>query len=71
VNKEVAAMGASLVAQYATLGPYDFLNILEASDNETIQRIAMELGSRGTVQTLTFPAMKLEDFIKSIKGTKR
>lgn len=71
VNKEVAAMGAKLIAQYATLGLYDFLNILEAPDTETIQKVAMELGSRGTVQTLTFPATKLEDFIKSIKGSKK
>ncbi len=67
VNKEVEAMGAKVVAQYALLGPYDFCNILEAPDNETICRVAIELGSRGTLQTLTMAAMTLDDFIASLK----
>ena len=71
VNKEVEEMGLKVLAQYATMGQYDFLNILEAPDNETIQKVAMELGSRGTIQTLTFPAMKLADFVKSVKSTKK
>ena len=33
VNKEVEAMGAKILAQYALLGPYDFVNILEAPSN--------------------------------------
>jgi len=67
VNKEVEAMGVKIVAQYALLGPYDFVNILEAPDNEAISKVAIELGSRGTLQTLTMPAMSLDDFISSIK----
>jgi uncharacterized protein with GYD domain len=61
VNKEVEAMGAKIVTQYYLLGPYDFLNILEAPDNKTVSRIAMELGSRGTIQTMTMAAMPIED----------
>ncbi|MFC1903518.1 GYD domain-containing protein [Chloroflexota bacterium] len=61
VNKEVEAMGAKIVTQYYLLGPYDFLNILEAPDNKTVSRIAMELGSRGTLQTMTMAAMPIED----------
>lgn len=67
VNKEVEAMGAKVIAQYALLGPYDFANILEAPDNETISRVAIELGSRGTLQTMTMAAMSLSDFISKIK----
>lgn len=67
VNKEVEAMGVKIVAQYALLGPYDFANILEAPDNETISKVAMELGSRGTLQTMTMAAMNLDDFIKKVK----
>ena len=61
VNKEVEAMGVKIITQYALLGPYDFLNILEAPDNKTISRIALELGSRGTLQTMTMAAMPIED----------
>ena len=67
VNKEVEAMGAKILAQYAVLGPYDFVNILEAPDNETISKVAVELGSRGTVRTLTMAAMTLDQLVNSIK----
>ena len=67
VNKEVEAMGVKIVAQYALLGQYDFANILEAPDNETISKMAIELGSRGTLQTMTMAAMSLEHFIDSLK----
>lgn len=63
VNKEVEAMGVKIVAQYALLGPYDFVNILEAPDNVTISKVAVELGSRGTLQTMTMTAMTLDEFI--------
>ena len=63
VSQEVEAMGAKIVAQYAVLGPYDFVNILEAPDNKTVARIALELSARGTVQTMTMAALTLDEFI--------
>jgi uncharacterized protein with GYD domain len=68
VNKEVEAMGVKLLAQYALMGPYDFLNVLEAANNETVAKVAVELGSRGTLQTLTMPAIRLDDLIKTLKS---
>lgn len=67
VNREVERMGAKVLQQYAVLGPYDFVNILEAPDNETIARISMVLGSRGTVQFMTLPAIPVEQFLESIR----
>ena len=66
VNKEVEAMGVKIKDQYAVLGPYDFINILEAPDNISIAKLATELGSRGTIQTLTMAAMTLDEFCGSI-----
>ena len=66
VNKEVEAMGAKILAQYSVLGPYDFVNILEARDNAAISKVAMELGSRGTLQTLTMAAMNLDEFVSNL-----
>ena len=63
VNKEVESMGAKILAQYAVLGPYDFINILEAPDNKTISKVAIELGSRGTLQTTTLAAMTVDELI--------
>ena len=67
VNKEVEAMGAKILAQYAVLGPYDFVNIIEAPSNETISKVAVSLGARGTLQTMTLAAMDVDDFIRSLK----
>jgi uncharacterized protein with GYD domain len=67
VNKEVEAMGVKIVAQYAVLGPYDFVNVIDASSNEVIARVAMELGARGTLQTMTMAGMPLDEFIRGVK----
>jgi uncharacterized protein with GYD domain len=64
VNKEVEAMGVKILAQYALLGPYDFINILEAPDNKTVSKVAIELGSRGTLQTMTMAAMTIDELAK-------
>ncbi len=65
VNQEVESMGVKILAQYALLGPYDFVNILDAPDNIAIAQVATELGARGTLQTLTMAAMSLDEFIGS------
>jgi uncharacterized protein with GYD domain len=67
VNKEVEAMGVKILAQYVVLGQYDFINILEAPNNEVIAKVAIELGSRGTLQTSTLAALTLDDFIKALR----
>ena len=67
VNKEVEDMGVKILHQYAVLGQYDFVNILEAKNNEAVSRMAIELGSRGTLQTMTMAAMELDDFINNLK----
>ena len=68
VNKEVESLGAKVIAQYAVLGLYDFVNVVEAPDNETIAKVSVELGSRGTVQIMTLPAIPIETFAKKVKG---
>ncbi len=68
VNREVEAMGVKVLAQYAVLGPYDFINIVEAPDNETVARVSVELSSRGSVKIMTLPAIPIEDFIRRMKG---
>jgi uncharacterized protein with GYD domain len=67
VNKEVEGMGARILAQYAVLGPYDFVNILDAPDLETVSRVAINLGARGTLQTMTMAGAGVEEFIKGLE----
>ena len=63
VNKEFEALGVKVLSQYALLGPYDFVNIVEGPDNETMARVAAELSSRGGVKVLTMAAIPIDDFI--------
>ncbi len=64
VNKEIETMGGRVTAQYAVLGSYDFVNVVEAASNEVIARISVELGARGTIEVTTLPAMNIEEFTK-------
>ncbi|MBI3805617.1 MAG: GYD domain-containing protein [Nitrospirae bacterium] len=66
VNKEIEGMGVKVIGQYATLGPYDFVNIIEAPDNETVARLSVALGARGSVRLLTLPAIPIEKFISTL-----
>lgn len=68
VNKEIEAMGAKVIDQYAVLGAFDFISIVEAVDNETVARISVELGARGTVQITTLPALPVASFIERLKA---
>jgi uncharacterized protein with GYD domain len=67
VNKEIEAFGAKVLQQYAVLGRYDFVNIVEAPNNQTIMQVSMELGSRGTVNITSMPATPIDDFVTLIK----
>jgi uncharacterized protein with GYD domain len=67
VNKELEKMGIKVKEQFAVLGPYDFVNIVEATDNNAIMKMSVDIGSRGSVQLLTLAAMPIADFIKKIK----
>jgi uncharacterized protein with GYD domain len=65
---EVAKFGCKVVAEYAVLGQYDFVTILEAPDNETVAHLSVDLGSRGTVRTQTLPAISLDELLTKLKG---
>ena len=70
VNRELSRLGAKVIAQYAVLGPYDFVTILEAPDNETVSSISIELGARGSVQMMTMPAIPVDTFISRLAGSR-
>ncbi|MCR4393875.1 MAG: GYD domain-containing protein, partial [Dehalococcoidales bacterium] len=55
-----------ILAQYATLGPYDYVNIVEAANNSVIARVTAEMGSRGTIEPMTMAATTIEDLVKEI-----
>jgi uncharacterized protein with GYD domain len=67
VNKEIEKMGVKVKEQFAVLGPYDFVNIVEAPDNAAIMKMSVDLGARGSIQLLTLAAIPVDQFIKKIK----
>ena len=67
VNESLENIGVKIIGQYALLGTFDFLTILQAEDNKAVLRAAMEFGSRGTVQTITLPAIPIEEFVEEFK----
>ncbi len=66
VNAEVEAMGVRVVAQWALLGPFDFCTVLDAPDETTMARVALVLGSRGTLKTLTLTAIPIDDYVEAV-----
>jgi uncharacterized protein with GYD domain len=66
VNTEIHQLGATVVAQWSTLGRYDFVNVVEAPDDITMARISLELGSRGTALYETLVAFPVEEFIDAL-----
>lgn len=66
VNKEVEALGAKVVNQWATLGRFDFISIVEAPDPETMAKVSVELGSRGTTRSETMVAIPTDELVQNI-----
>ena len=66
VNREIEQLGAAVKAQWATLGRFDFVNVVEAPDEATMARVSLELGSRGTAKYETLIAIPVDDFISSL-----
>ncbi len=66
VSKEIEQLGAKVHGQWATLGRFDFVNVVEAPDEKTMARVSLELGSRGTAKYETLTAIPVDDFISSL-----
>ena len=66
VNKEVEQLGVKVLNQWATLGEYDFVSVVEAPDEETMAKLSVELGSRGTVMNETLTAIDAEEFTSAL-----
>lgn len=67
VNKEIEKYGIKVLEQYAVLGPYDFVNLIEAPDNDAVFKMSIDLGSRGTVRILSMPAITIKELVASLK----
>jgi uncharacterized protein with GYD domain len=66
VNKEVESLGVKVLSQYATLGQYDFITVVEAPDETTMAKLSVELGSRGTMHSQTLTAIPADQLAQSL-----
>ncbi|HEV2753163.1 MAG TPA: GYD domain-containing protein [Solirubrobacteraceae bacterium] len=66
VNSEIEQLGATVKAQWATLGRFDFVNVVEAPDDATMSRVSLELGARGTAKYETLAAIPVDEFIAQL-----
>ena len=69
VNRDVEELGARVVHQWATLGQYDFVNVVEAPDNATIAKVSVSLGARGSAKLQTLSALTIDDYLGSLDET--
>ncbi|MBS3816390.1 MAG: GYD domain-containing protein [Candidatus Thermoplasmatota archaeon] len=67
VNRELEEKGANVINQYVLLGKYDFLTVVEAPSKADITKIVMEVASRGSIDTMTLPAMDVDELIEKVK----
>jgi uncharacterized protein with GYD domain len=68
VNKDVEELGARVLHQWATLGPYDFVNVVEAPDNATIAKVSIALGARGSAKLQTLSALTIDELLSTIES---
>ena len=66
VNRDVEELGAKVLHQWATLGPFDFVNVVEAPDTATVARVSVALGARGSTRIATLPALTIDEFIDTL-----
>src|SRR3982750_2305652 len=71
VNRDIEELGARVLHQWATLGEFDFVNVVEAPDIATVAKVSVSLGARGSTRIETLPALEIEDFLRAREEPKR
>jgi uncharacterized protein with GYD domain len=66
VNQDIEELGAKVLHQWATLGEYDFVNVIDAPDLETVAKVSVTLGARGSTRIQTLPALEIEQFLATL-----
>jgi len=71
VGDEIENLGVKVIEQYATLGPYDFVTVIDATDNETVSELSVDLCSRGTIEIMSLAAVPVDSYVDALKSTKK
>ena len=71
VGSEIEKSGVTVLEQYATLGPYDFVSVVDAPDNETVSELSVDLCSRGTIEIMSLAAVPVDSYVEALKAAKK
>ncbi|MBI5957982.1 MAG: GYD domain-containing protein [Chloroflexi bacterium] len=71
ISRDIENLGVKVLEEYATLGTYDFVHVIEAPDNETVARVSMEMIAKGHLKPLTMPTISINDFISRLSLDRR
>ena len=71
VGDELENLGVAVLEQYATLGPYDFVTVIDAPDNETVSELSVDLCSRGTIEIMSLAAIPVDSYVDALKSAKK
>ena len=71
VGDELENLGVTVLEQYATLGPYDFVTVIDAPDNETVSELSVDLCSRGTIEIMSLAAIPVDSYVEALKSEKK
>ena len=66
MNRDVEELGARVLHQWATLGEFDFVNVIEAPDTATVARVSIALGARGSTKIETLPALTIDELVATL-----
>ena len=69
VNRESEALGVRVLQQWALLGPYDILSVVDAPDREAVMQLSAKMAARGSAQVVTLPVLEIEDFLDTMAQT--
>ena len=67
MNQDVEELGCRVLHQWATLGEFDFINVVDAPDVATVAKVSVALGARGSTRIETLPALDVEDFLRALE----
>jgi uncharacterized protein with GYD domain len=60
---------ANWISSYAVLGPYDYVDLFEAPDNEVAAKVAVIVRSFGHATTEIWPATPWDRFVEVVRST--
>ena len=66
VNSEMEQIGVKVLHQWATLGAYDFISVVEAPDAATVAKVSLALGARGSAKLQSLELVEIDALLGAL-----